>query len=198
MNRILVVFTLVIGISLIGSAQNTSNKAGSKKKQSAASAQDKSKLAQGAARPEWTSSLEAFLRDLSSWQGPKPGATVSMLNDGQVVSNKWEIMKKYRVQSVTWEATVKGLTRGKLLLSDEGGEGKEMDKIDAVFPENEFAVAVHIYADPKALSQWRAVPAGARVAITAQVAGVGFMGPLAGRLIHIVTLRDAVPAKVLQ
>lgn len=200
MKRILVVFTLVVGISIISLAQKTSKKANSQKKQSTASAQDKSKPAQEAARPDWASSLEAFLRDLSSWQGPKPGATVRMLNDGQVVSDKWEIMKKYRVQTVTWEATVKGPTRGKLLLSEEGGVSKEMDKIDAEFPANEFAVMVHIYADPKAMARWHDVPVGARVAITARIAGVGFMNnPLqADRLIHVVTLQDAVPTKILQ
>jgi len=197
--RILVVFTLVVSMSLIGSAQNTSKKAGGQKKQSTASAQDKSKLAQRAAKPDWAVSLEAFLRDLDNWQGPKPGATVRMLNDGQVVSDKWGIMRKYRVQAVTWEATVKGLTRGKLLLSEDGGASKEMDKIDAKFPENEFAVMVHVYADPKAMAQWRDVPGDARVAITARVAGVGFMNnPLGDKLIHVVTLRDAVPTKILQ
>jgi hypothetical protein len=154
-------------------------------------------LGQGTASLDWASSLDAFLRDLATWHGPKPGASISMLNSGQLVSDKWEIMKKYRGRTVTWDATVKGVMRAKLLLSEEGGESKEMDKVDGTFIAKDFAVSVHAYIDPAMLSQWSAVSAGSRVAVTGRVGGVGFMGPLAGQLIHVVTLTDAVP-KIIQ
>lgn len=106
-------------------------------------------LGQGSPAPAWASSIEAFLTDLGTWQAPRPAATFIGLGNGQLVSDNWEIMKKYRGTTITWEATFEGVTRDTLLVSDSGRESKEMDKLIATFPAKGFRVAVHAYVSAR-------------------------------------------------
>jgi len=194
MKRIIVAFTLVVSISLIGSAQNTSKKVDSQEKQSTA-----------AGGVSWVNSFGAFVREVAEWSGDKPGASLMGMNRGQVVPSKdWEIMKKYENKKVTWEATFQGMKRDSPLLS---GGMKEMDKVDLQFGVDKLTANgsswvindpwIHVYTQQTEVAGWKEVPAGSRISFSALVAGIAYFQASPGLMCPTFLLLDAKLVKVL-
>lgn len=144
----------------------------------------------------WRDSFENFVQQVAAWDGRKPAATTSMMASGQIVSQEWDIMRKFGAGTVTWEGTFEGLGEGQLLLSDDGGKRQRMDKVEIKLSAGAPTI-VHAYTVPATLQAWKSVPAGKRVSFQAHVGGIGLFGPLMERIFYVITLTDLRLVKVL-